>query len=74
MAEHLQIIEVVKNIDGFFCDKLPSNQLVPGDLFVVQNGMILPCDAILFDGEALVNEAALTGEIVPVPKYALPDA
>jgi P-type E1-E2 ATPase len=36
--------------------------------------MKIPCDAILYDGEALLNEASLTGEIVPVAKYALPDS
>ena len=51
--------------------RLLSTELVPGDVFVVEEGMDLPCDAVLVFGEALISEAMLTGESVPVAKVAV---
>lgn len=45
--------------------------MVPGDIFEVQNNQPVPCDCLLIQGETLVNEAMLTGETVPVPKFAI---
>lgn len=40
-----------------------STELVPGDVIVIPaNGMIMPCDAVLFRGTCIVNESMLTGE------------
>jgi P-type E1-E2 ATPase len=39
---------------------------------VVPEGMSLPCDLVLLTGSAIVNEAMLTGESVPVMKSSLP--
>ncbi len=39
-----------------------------GDLFVVRPGDSIPVDGIVTEGESAVNEAALTGESVPVEK------
>ncbi|XP_059188921.1 cation-transporting ATPase 13A2 isoform X2 [Centropristis striata] len=50
-----------------------SEELVPGDCLIIpQEGLLLPCDAALLDGECLVNESMLTGESVPVLKTPLP--
>ena len=38
----------------------------------VPQGQILPCDLILLTGSAIVNEAMLTGESIPVMKSSLP--
>lgn len=45
--------------------------MLPGDLFVIEKGMKLPCDCISINGEIIVNEDSLTGESVPIPKYNL---
>lgn len=52
---------------------IPIYELVPGDLVLVSEGLRVPADCQLVDGEVLsVDEAALTGESVPVTK--LPEA
>ncbi len=49
-----------------------SNKIVPGDIILVKEGSKMPCDAILLEGECVVNEAMLTGESLPSIKTALP--
>ena len=44
---------------------------MPGDLFVVEENMRVPCDAALLSGELLINESSFTGESLPVPKRPL---
>ena len=46
---------------------VPSESVVPGDVLVVPpSGMAMPCDAVLLTGQAIVNEAMLTGVCVCV--------
>lgn len=48
---------------------LPSEQLVPGDLVLIEAGDKVPADLrLLAIGELQVDESALTGESVPVVK------
>jgi Ca2+-transporting ATPase len=48
---------------------LPTRDLVPGDLLVFEEGQVLPADGKVVDSLGLgVNEAALTGESLPVEK------
>ncbi len=49
-----------------------STALVPGDVVEIPEGTKMPCDCILLSGSAVVNEAMLTGESIPVVKTALP--
>lgn len=43
-------------------------QVEPGDVFVVRPGENIPVDGIILEGNSAVNEAALTGESIPVDK------
>jgi len=56
---------------------VPADELVPGDVVLIEAGNIVPADLRLIEAAQLkVGEAALTGESVPVAKQtdALPDA
>ena len=49
--------------------KIPSSQLVPGDLIVLEEGQKVPADIKISEAYNLeVNEASLTGESTPVKK------
>lgn len=53
--------------------KIPSSQLVPGDLIVLEEGQKIPADIRLTQSFNLeVNEASLTGESNPVMKDPKP--
>lgn len=50
---------------------VPSRELVPGDIVFLESGYYVPADVRLLDAVNLrVEEAALTGESVPVQKIA----
>ncbi|MBR0680001.1 HAD-IC family P-type ATPase [Roseomonas eburnea] len=52
---------------------LPAEHLVPGDIVLLEAGDRVPADLRLLEAAALrVEEAALTGESVPVEKSAAP--
>ncbi|CAN3363072.1 vacuolar cation-transporting ATPase Ypk9p [Diutina catenulata] len=54
-----------------FWKQVDSQDLVPGDVFEVDPSLsLVPCDALLINGECVVNESMLTGESVPVTKAA----
>ena len=47
---------------------VPVEQVHKGDLFIVHPGESIPVDGIIVEGTTAVNEAALTGESLPVDK------
>lgn len=50
--------------------EVPIAQVMKGDVFVVRPGENIPVDGIVIEGTGSVNEAALTGESIPVDKKA----
>jgi heavy metal translocating P-type ATPase len=47
---------------------VPAEQLKPGDRFVVRPGEGIVTDGLVIEGRSSVNEAAVTGESLPVEK------
>ena len=47
---------------------VPIEQVKKGDIFAVRPGESIPVDGIVTEGNSAVNEAALTGESIPVDK------
>jgi H+-transporting ATPase len=45
---------------------VPAEELVPGDIVHLRAGDIVPADVALFDGRLSLDQAALTGESLPV--------
>lgn len=49
-------------------ETVPIEQVQIGDIFLVRPGENIPVDGVVLEGHSAVNEAALTGESVPVDK------
>ena len=62
------------NVDKVWVRSQGTEVLVPltkvrsGDEVVVRSGNMIPLDGMVLEGEAMVNQAALTGEAMPVRK------
>ena len=48
--------------------KVPIDEVKKGNVFVVRPGENIPVDGVVLEGASAVNEAALTGESIPVDK------
>ena len=48
--------------------EVPVSEVRVGDVFVVRPGENIPVDGVILEGSGAVNEAALTGESLPVDK------
>ena len=48
--------------------KVPIEEVKKGNVFVVRPGENIPVDGVVLEGTSAVNEAALTGESIPVDK------
>ena len=48
--------------------EVPTEALMKGDIFLVKPGSLVPADGTVMEGSSSVDEAAITGESVPVEK------
>lgn len=54
-------------------EEIPSTELVPGDILLLEAGDRIPADARLLEAHSLkCDEAPLTGESLPVTKFVTP--
>ncbi|KAA6386769.1 MAG: putative Cation-transporting ATPase 13A2 [Streblomastix strix] len=49
-----------------------TKELLPGDVYEVNDGDIMPCDSLLLSGNCVVDESMLTGESNAVIKTEIP--
>ncbi|QDP39338.1 heavy metal translocating P-type ATPase [Radiobacillus deserti] len=63
----LQPEEALRLTDGTE-EMVPVSALKKGDIVLVKPGERMPIDGIVLQGETDVDESALTGEAIPVPK------
>ena len=51
--------------------EIPSEEIVPGDIIILDAGRYIPCDIRILESANLkIEESALTGESVPVDKFS----
>ena len=67
LKKSLKPVATVKR-DGKFMN-IDAAVVVPGDLVLLASGSAIPADCRVNEGEIEVDEAALTGESLPVTKY-----
>ena len=48
--------------------KIPAEQVLVGDIFIVKPGESFPVDGVIEEGQTSVDESALTGESIPIDK------
>ncbi|MFZ5824925.1 MAG: heavy metal translocating P-type ATPase, partial [Bacillota bacterium] len=48
--------------------RLPVGELIPGDIVIVGPGERIAADGVIIRGASAINEAAITGESIPVEK------
>ena len=68
-AMSLQVESVWMESDGAEV-LVPVGQVQVGDRIIVRTGSLIPLDGKVVSGEALVNQASMTGESQPVPQKA----
>ena len=51
-------------------EEIPVEEIVKGDLILIKPGFSIPVDGIIVEGNSSVDEAAITGESLPVEKAA----
>lgn len=47
---------------------VPASQIQKGDVVVIRTGTVIPFDGVVTEGDAMVNQASMTGESAPVRK------
>ncbi|KAJ1422197.1 P3A, P type ATPase [Ochromonadaceae sp. CCMP2298] len=67
LKKSLKPVATVKR-DGVFVN-IDATLVVPGDLVLLASGSAIPADCRVNEGEIEVDEAALTGESLPVTKF-----
>jgi heavy metal translocating P-type ATPase len=67
MSLNIEKVWLIKDDQQILVD---SGTIQVGDRIVVHMGNVIPFDGVVTDGEALVNQASMTGESQPVRKAA----
>ncbi len=63
----IKVDNVWRIADGEEC-QIPIKSIEVGDIIRVRKGTLIPLDGTIVSGDALINEATMTGELLPVHK------
>ena len=58
----------MRQTPGGDIERVPAEQVVPGDVLLIRSGEVVPVDGRISDVPALLDESALTGEPMPVER------
>ena len=61
-------VNTVWKVDDDVETSVNADKICVGDLVIVRMGNIIPFDGIVVNGDAMVNQASMTGEAIPVRK------
>ncbi|MDP4120364.1 MAG: heavy metal translocating P-type ATPase [Bacillota bacterium] len=50
--------------------EIPAEQVSVGDIVIVKSGQAIPVDGVILEGEATIDESAITGESIPAEKIS----
>ncbi|ORZ08661.1 hypothetical protein BCR42DRAFT_462848 [Absidia repens] len=70
MAEHVNQVQVLRDERW---RSISTADLVPGDVFEIIPQQVMPVDAVVLQGDIVVDESSLTGEPLPIRKFPLRD-
>ena len=65
MSLNISMVWKIEDEDEIQTD---ADKIKTGDLIVIRMGSIIPFDGVVVHGEGLINQAAMTGEAIPVRK------
>ncbi|KAJ1877768.1 hypothetical protein LPJ57_003776, partial [Coemansia sp. RSA 486] len=68
MAEQFEEANVLRDNQW---SRISTVDLVPGDVIELETGAHMSCDCILLSGSAVMDESSLTGEPLPIRKFAI---
>lgn len=68
LAPKTAIVEKADNTGQVTSIEIPVEQLQAGDIVLVKPGSSVPADGIIIEGNSSLDEAAITGESIPVEK------
>ncbi|MBR2219807.1 MAG: heavy metal translocating P-type ATPase, partial [Phascolarctobacterium sp.] len=49
--------------------EIPVEEVITGDILIVKSGATVPVDGVIIEGSGALDEAAITGESIPVEKH-----
>ncbi len=64
----LDVPDSVQKVEGDTEIRVPAAEVKPGDVVAVRTGMSICIDGVVEQGSAMVNQATLTGEPLPVER------
>lgn len=81
MREELIQVEQMKNLQyeahnkfdslNAKAESIQSENIIPGDIIILKEGDVVPCDCVLILGEAVVDESYISGENYLIRKMQL---